>query len=290
VYALTIIPGEAGASFIARFEEATNEIPNVNDGERYDALTKMIACDPALMLNVRSHLRLQGQAENTTYAQFSAALVVMIDELNQIRLQSGSQHLTVPLPAGLTPVASIVPAAKTTHSTPALTPAVATPAVAPKSTATDSDRVAGALEEMAKQFAEMRLEMMQARVGRAPGNARREDSTQQVGRAGNVSRTNGTVCIFCDAADHNKASCPELTRYIQDGKVALGPDRHIYYGTDSDYVEEKVPPNFGRGGMKALVDRRYPAAESSNQQRPGGTSNAIRADFRSTVSSANRRQ
>ena len=58
-------------------------------------------------------------------------------------------------------------------------------------------------------------------------------------------------CIWCDSLEHAKKDCEDFKKYYRD-QVVKYVDMKLAYGDNG----ELIPTNFGKGGMKDLVERR----------------------------------
>jgi transposase InsO family protein len=65
-------------------------------------------------------------------------------------------------------------------------------------------------------------------------------------------------CIYCDSLDHAKAECLVLRADIDAGKVGLDWSKFVIYPE----TQGRVAPNYGKGGMKALVEEYHRQREA----------------------------
>jgi hypothetical protein len=107
------------------------------------------------------------------------------------------------------------------------------------------------IDELIRGMKELKLQMAQILTGNS-AKSRQVESERP--RSSFVPR-----CIWCDKTDHlRKGDCEDLREYVQKGIVVTKEGKLHFSAT-----EKPVPTNFGRGGMKKLVDESLVTTSSS---------------------------
>lgn len=111
-----------------------------------------------------------------------------------------------------------------------------TPTLSSKTSKTIPDDT---LEELVKGLKDLRVEMSELRKIQKP-----ESSHTNSGSRPFIKR-----CMWCDGTDHERSNCALYAEAIKDGLICFKEGRIRLSSTD-----EPLSTNFGKGGMKKLVD------------------------------------
>ena len=94
-------------------------------------------------------------------------------------------------------------------------------------------------------------------------------STPNIGRGFSSNRT--PRCIYCDSLDHRKGDCKLLTEDLRLQRVKLNEKGYIV----NVATGEEIPPMYGRGGMKCIIDLSQPKAPPSTPTSVSADTNVI---------------
>lgn len=207
---------------LKEFEKKYNQLPLTERAFMDTKKTELFlqAADKSLVQELRMFLS-DGTAEGGFTNEWHRVVeaVVLVDK--QQRVIDGGM---VACP-GTTPSSSLKPTSGTSN-----------PTSSSKASKTVPDDT---LEELVKGLKDLRVEMSELRRIQKPEPYRATDGPKPF-----VKR-----CMWCDGTDHDRSGCTLYGSAIKDGLVCFKEGKIRLTSTD-----EPLNTNFGRGGMKKLVD------------------------------------